>query len=209
MPYLRPLPRLRVHAATAALVALLLVVSFLPESTWVMDRPVHPTSVQPLTRPSGETFCTSFSINEATGLWATARHCVSSSEFALAGGYGEVVYRDIYWDMAVVQTAYRAPAIPLAGSSLQMGQAVVMYGYPKGSPVLIRTQGHVAGLLVPIPGAAYSTMFDLTGAGGNSGSPIVRNGSLVAVMWGKSTNSEHVLGVPFDAMVRVLGPFMR
>lgn len=177
---------------------------------------VNQDSIQPLQRSDGLTLCTAFSINQQDGLWATAKHCVTPSPegavtpFTLAGNYAETVYIDPHWEIAVVMSLWTAPVIPLSRAPLTVGETITMWGYPMGLPLLVRTQGTVGTPLMPlVDGGIFSTVFDVTYAPGNSGSPVLRNGEVVSVSWGGMKQSAHALGSPQDVTYRVLAPYTR
>lgn len=181
------------------------------------EKPIdYATSVLPLIGvEKSNTFCTTFSINEREGLWVTAKHCTLGDEgsltpppFTVDYAYAEVVYRDPHWDVAVIQSTLHRPGIPLARSPLVLNDAVVVYGYPQGLAVGVLTHGFVAALNEPLEGSSFTHMLDITVAGGNSGSPVLREGQVVGVLWGRFNESMHSMSTPDDALRRVLKPFV-
>lgn len=174
-------------------------------------------SVQPM-QLNGQTFCTAFSINEAEGLWATARHCVEAgaqmrqmTNTAPTLWYDryDVVYVDDVYDVAVIQADVRAPALQFAAVAPMVGDRVSVTGFPYGLRRLVRVSGTVAGRNVPLASTFPSDILDVTVAGGNSGSPVLNvDGALVGILWGKFTDSNHSISVPHHAVVRILTPFL-
>lgn len=165
------------------------------------------TSIQPM-QLSGQTFCTAFSINERDGLWATAKHCAEAVDMfavtgrgraTLGGEYMEVVRVSEHWDIAVLYSHRRAKAFEISESALEVGDEVDVIGFPyglSGSNGPSVTRGRVAAINVPIEEYHLSTILDVVVAGGNSGSPVLRAGKVVGILWGGFTESAHSLAVP-------------
>jgi hypothetical protein len=171
----------------------------------------RPDSVQPL-QNSGRTFCTAFSINERDGLWGTAGHCavitLKLGTVTIGGSRAEVIAIDPHWDLAVLQSDLRAPAIPLFAGELRVGDSVEIQGFPYGLAKKVTTFGRVAALAEPIDEYHVSNVLDVTVAGGNSGSPVLNNrGQLAGVLWGSFIDSPHSLAVPHFAVRMFFTPF--
>ena len=144
-----------------------------------------------------ETFvniCTASSINRAAHLWITAAHCVTG-----IGSEGrfiekqpvEVIVAKTDTDLAVIGV----PAY-IAGQELRRqlkpaywGQDIIVAGHPFGYDDLFVTRGYVANPKLLWTPQQYMA-FDVAGAPGNSGSPVVNlKGELVSVLqvgWGRS-----------------------
>lgn len=176
-------------------------------------------SVQAL-QVSGRTFCTSFSINEQAGYWATAAHC---AVYALEEGFdvtinGEPAYV-VYVgfpsaDVAVFRSTAHAPAYKLSHHNVSVGDDISIIGYPYG---IARTQtfGHVAAISIPIthPSTNYtmfSDILDITTAGGNSGSPVIdSHGEIVGILWGGFIQSPHSLSVTLTGVEQAIGSYFK
>lgn len=202
-------------SALARLFAALLLVTFLGGCSVTVRPDLAPSvptySVQPL-QMNGSNFCTAFSVNEAQGYWMTAAHCVDAAsmmqtmlggQMSLAGYPATVVYRDDYWDMAVVQSYFKAPALRLAPAAVRPGARITIIGFPYGVSQHVTVEGYLAARNLPIEDKHPSDVLDATVAGGNSGSPVLSGGYVVGVLWGRFIDSEHALGVPYEALKNV------
>jgi hypothetical protein len=171
-------------------------------------------SVMPL-QHDGATFCTAFSINEQDHLWLTARHCAAAvleGDWAITIGYDWAfpVYlspgRD---DLAVFQSNLPGKALALAGAPAGVLSEVEVWGFPYGLP-LTKTHGRVAARNVPVgPTSGISDLLDVTVAPGNSGSPVLQDGKVVGVVWGKFDSSNHAISVPYDVVKRLVGIYFK
>lgn len=183
-----------------------------------------PSPVQPMTL-GGEPFCTAFSINQRDGYWATAKHCAEGAQMAQAmamimgaeapalqiGGstWVEIVYVDTYADIAILRSDLKVKPFPLAKTPLRTGDPVVVWGMPYGLGAVLETRGTCAAPGVPIPGAFVSDILDVTVGGGNSGSPVLRKGEVVGIVWGGFKESPHALSTTQADTLRVLGPYIQ
>lgn len=167
----------------------------------------------------GATYCTVFSINERQGLWATAAHCaVAAFEMeqeqrtgsTIDGKPATIIYVDTFTDVAVFHAAAYAPAFKLAKQVTEVGEKIVIIGYPYGI-TRTRTEGTMAARDIPINHPMYalpviSDILDITVAGGNSGSPVLNaKGEVVGILWGGFTQSAHAISVPLEAVRRAIG----
>jgi S1-C subfamily serine protease len=185
-------------------------------------------SIQPI-QADGKTFCTVFSIDNSRGLWGTARHCADAAieldgqgyAITIAGYYAWTLDFDKNYDLAVMKSYAKRPAVrlspeapracnPFAGPC----EVFTMIGYPYGIGRVV-TQGVFGGLRFDIghplyEGNVYSDVYDITSAGGNSGSPIFNSHmEVVGVLWGGFTQSPHAIAVPYAMMKQFLGRFWR
>lgn len=209
MSFLRPVRSLVVAVLCLAL-------TFLP-ATAMAGRPSYAASIQPLQyvdERGTHVFCTAFSINAREGYYGTARHCAEGLmeiredglKVMLGGAPVVVISIDPNYDQAVLQSPKKSPALKLFDGELQVGMQLEVYGYPYGlGPAL--TIGTLAAKNIPIEGYHVSNILDLTVAGGNSGSPVIRSGKLAGVLWGKFTESNHSLAVPHEATYWFFLPF--
>jgi len=130
--------------------------------------------------------CTVTSINEKQHGWLTAAHCVADdAPRYIMGEKVRVVLRDPANDIAFLQTTrVSAPAVPLAKEAPAVKDAVCVVGYPLGFTFQVTTMGTVAALSAPLdPKELPYTLFNVTGARGNSGSLILNaNGEIVSVL---------------------------
>jgi hypothetical protein len=174
--------------------------------------PPPPLSIQPL-QHDGITFCTAFSINAQEHFWATAKHCARAAheyqwEMTIAGSWAAVFYVPPDPDDVVVLVAgVGAPAVRLAKTAPTVGDAVEIRGYPYGLGKLVTVRGIVAARMIPIPDRPFSDILDITVAGGNSGSPVLKDGKVVGVLWGRFLHSEHALSMPWESIQRAIGVY--
>ncbi len=202
-----------------SLLASLLLVSSLSVTTLARKASMD-QSVRPL-KYNGQTFCTTWSINEKQGYWATAAHCplfiahdrLDPSLVSIGNGWAYVVAISNNEDVAVYQASVHAPALLLAQYSAEVGDKIEVVGHPYGLFRLITTQGYMAGRMEPADHGNYiqvSDVLDVTVAGGSSGSPVMKtDGYVTGLLWGKFTDSDHALSVPLDALRRVLAGFLQ
>ena len=176
------------RALLAALLALLVLT--VPV---VAKLPSHPESITPLF--SGENvICTTWSVNEKKGLWATAAHClfswyeidgfvtaVPTANLNIKGTPVTGARADMDADLALMEADVHAPGLKF-GAYPHMGELMTVYGYPGGLNTPLASW-----LFVSNP---YVTFFDrdwmvLDGSvwPGHSGSPVLdKKGRVVAVV---------------------------
>jgi S1-C subfamily serine protease len=134
-------------------------------------------SIQPLQDGSGDTICTTFSINQQEGYWATAAHClIDDSDIPapltvhpvkIHGKDAILVFIDPALDIAVVQSSEHAPTIP-KGYQPVVDDKIMVYGYMFGGPSPTLFHGVIANLdLQDI------MVLDMRIGPGHSGSPIL------------------------------------
>lgn len=172
-------------------------------------------SVLPLQNEHFKTFCTAFSINEVERLWMTAKHCVEAAEergweMRLNKGWAEAVYISPgFDDIAILQAEYAGVALKLAEKAPQVGDDLYIQGFPYGLPVLVTTRGILAAKGLPIKGRPMSDILDITVAGGNSGSPVFKDGKVIGLLWGGFVNSPHSLSIPWETLKRLTSEYWR
>lgn len=146
-----------------------------------------------ITYASFDTICTAFSINERAKLWMTDHHCVEQpGTYYIRGEPVTIVTMNVKQDIAILKTIRAsAKGIPLAAKDIVVGDAISMYGYPLslGFPLLNTGIVSATNIMTPDPGLVYSgpyNIFQMVGANGNSGSPIVNEDEeLVGIeQWG-------------------------
>ena len=170
-------------------------------------------SIQPLQlEGTRRTFCTSFSIDEKAGLWATAGHCIAvmkeREELFTVGGYEATeVFVDYESDIAVVISKAHAKAFELAAVAPKVGDSVVVMGFPYGLPSLVTTTGKIAAQNIPLGRWGPVYILDVTVAGGNSGSPVLKGGKVVGVLVAKFVASEHSVSTTWETTKRLIGTF--
>ena len=173
------------------------------------------SSIMPLTTAEGRTFCTAFSIARDEHLWVTAGHCIA---FALEnqvdmriGGFWAIPIYAMFsptTDWAVIQSGAFAPALHLADSTPKVGDSVEIKGFPYGVGELVTVKGFVGARQVPPLGPyPISDILDITVAPGNSGSPVLKKGHVVGLLWGRFNDSEHSLSIPWEALRQHLSPY--
>lgn len=174
-------------------------------------------SIQPL-QMKGQTFCTAFAINGKEKLWATAKHCIQAADEALAydgdsfitlkGEPVTILFQSPGKDdIAVIQARVGGTPLQLALFSPDVGDNVMVAGYPYGLFGLVEVWGHIASRSVPLDGVPNSDILDITIAGGNSGSPVLMNGQVVGLLWGRFRESEHGVALPWENVKRLIGSY--
>lgn len=213
---------MRTALLTTVLAVSLLVNSNCALRSYHRDSLYLTNSVQALQRPGdvskGEraiaTFCTTFSINETEGIWATAQHCVRGAEqrgwgMTIHGVAVITIFHAPENDLALVQGDVHAPALPLATQAPAVGDRIEIRGFPYGMGYVV-TWGKVAARNIPLQheplGLIYNDILDVTGAPGNSGSPVLKDGYVVGVLWG-GFETPHSIGVPWEVVKRALGAY--
>ncbi len=148
-------------------------------------------SIQPLVRVNDDgekvNVCTAFSINETRGLWLTANHCYAGGE-QFAGSDVEWVGYNEKYDLAVFQGPH-VTALVLAIKAPEVGDEVVLSGYPHGSLDLITFFGRTSAVKARVMPTYTGSVFNILGLPGDSGSPILDNsGRVVGVAQVSSQN---------------------
>ncbi len=174
------LKRLKLLCAPLALALLL--------TTLVEGRPAFSASIQPLQDETGRTICTTWSINQQDGLWATAAHCVLSADEGpavkqvveprlLHGKPVVVVFYNAAQDLAVVRSPDSAPTMRM-GDAPKIGDKISVFGFFWGGPTPTLFQGTVANLSL-----RNYMIYDMRGGPGHSGSPVTNAlGEVVSVL---------------------------
>ena len=166
-------------------------------------------SVQPL-QFEGDTFCTAFSINEAEGLWASAKHCAvfvleKKLPVTIGGVWAMPVYLAPMDDISVWQSAKHAPALRLADKAPKVGDLVRIEGYPMGLFRLIESRGFVAARQEPTDNGV-SDVLDIAVYGGSSGSPVLNSqDEVVGLLWGGWPGTGFALSVPWETVLKLIG----
>jgi S1-C subfamily serine protease len=171
-------------------------------------------NIQPLRTQDGQTFCTAFAINQVERLWATAGHCADAAakrdwEMRIAERPATAVFvkYDATRDYAILQAEVAGRPLLLANVAPQVDDVLVIKGFPYGLPALAVTRGTLAAKSVPIPNRPISDVLDITVAGGNSGSPVLKDGKVVGILWGGFLASPHSLSIPWETLRRELAVY--
>lgn len=130
--------------------------------------------------------CTVWKVEMQRSLWVTANHCVRNElqPYYIGRVPASVWRRQPEIDLAALQTKAdpSIPALKIA-DKLDWTRPLIMAGHPYGIKDLIITRGWVAGQGdQDVFGVRRYTYFDITGYGGNSGSPILQDGKVVSVL---------------------------
>jgi S1-C subfamily serine protease len=166
-------------------------------------------SVQPLWNRT-QNMCTTWSINQAKGLWATAAHCVDPEyDFYrdIAGQPVTVVKVDPKLDLALLHADnVSAPALRL-GKVPEMGDEITVIGFPMGWAIPVATWGHVSWPLLQkgwAPEWGFDNMIlDIRVLPGHSGSPVIDgHGKVISVVQGVVMvgSGGITLGIPYQTM---------
>jgi S1-C subfamily serine protease len=140
--------------------------------------------------------CTVSQINKTYGYWLTAAHCVDDPrlEYRIMDEVVVVMVVDVAHDLAILSTpTVRAGATlklatkaPVFNSDEQ--EQVRVAGYPLGYETPFLTHGFLTNPALTLDGQVFA-IFQLVGAPGNSGSPIVNNKdevvSVLQIGWGQ------------------------
>ena len=153
--------------------------------------------------------CTTFSINEARGLWLTAYHCVDDRQTYLVNGEEATVF--LYDDIEDVAVLYapkaHAQAIPFCNEAPEKGDKVYVIGHTYGWDQKTYLTGIVAnpyqGFKMFGPNGDMIkgfTIFAIDGvAPGNSGSPVIKgNCGVVSVV--QRGGDGLTLGITWDKL---------
>ncbi len=135
--------------------------------------------------------CTATHINDQYGYWLTAAHCLV--EIGPEGRYimsqpAEVVAISTDMDLAVFRVeGVHTKVLKLSKEPMYVEQDLIIAGHPFGYKDLYVTKGWVSnpGILLD----KFYCAFNVTGAPGNSGSPVMNSkGEIVSVLqigWGR------------------------
>lgn len=130
--------------------------------------------------------CTASSINQEQSLWLTAAHCVAGGDDRYIGGIKvEIVEQKDSIDLAVVKVpGLKVKAIKFAKKGPAVGDLIMVAGHPLGLKPLFLTIGYVANPSAWFDdGDRFYMLYGVTGAPGNSGSPVVnKKGELVSLL---------------------------
>ena len=187
------------------------------------SHPFPASSIQPLQLISEDkanrTICTAFSINEEKGFWATAGHCVVFWTFPEDGkgdptlnfrdiGIHDIevepVFVDVPGDVAVVQSVFHAPTIPLGEQPvIDLNKdlpEVTLYGYMFGQDPTI-FKGRIANLhlVLQVP----YMVFDSHCGGGHSGSPVLDKHNEVISILQIQVVGGFCGGAPYETMSKL------
>lgn len=149
-------------------------------------------SVQPLVW-AGDNHCTTFSINEAQGYWSTCNHCVEGAKgepMYIAGELATVLMVNEANDTAVLVSTAHAPRLRLSPQAPRIstlthrGEPLTIIGHPFGLVGLVQpafvTHGEFINVFEDEDGVWG--MYDLTAAGGNSGSPVLGSNGVIGTL---------------------------
>lgn len=132
--------------------------------------------------------------------WITAAHCILDED---TGAYqdrdyqinGKRVYPENWLfpqDIASLSSDVDAPGLSLAPSQGEVGDVLLIRGYPLGWKFLLTTFGHMGALSVSFPEDAegvYYNLYVVPAAPGNSGSPVFNTHDevlgLLQIGWGR------------------------
>lgn len=117
--------------------------------------------------------CTSFSIHENKGLWATAAHCVHDGDM-VEGTKVRWVAVDTKKDLAVYQANSRV-ALHIAIKEPEIGDRVSLTGYPYGALDPVTFYGYVANPRTRFQLDSFIALYNILGLPGDSGGPILDN----------------------------------
>jgi serine protease Do len=185
---------------------------------------VRPATSVPPVQPlqfQQQTYCTTWSINERQGYWATNAHCAVLLRFLQAkyntmstidGRAAAVIYMDSFTDTAVLHADAHAEAYRLARKDPEVGDSVRVIGFPLAI-ALTTTNGYIAarGLWFyheTFDNYVLSDMLDITTAPGNSGSPVLdKRGEVVGLLWGGINGYALSASIPLDSLRTSIGRF--
>ena len=188
---------------------LAVVLCFSSPQAWPTEQ-----SILPL-KSDGHAFCTAFSINAKEKLWATARHCAAFAQqhdldVTIDGYWALPIYVSPDNDLAVFQSGAKGVPLTLSAYAPEVGDKVLVSGYPWGLPVLVETRGTVAVRFIVVMGSGASDILDIAVAPGNSGSPVLNSqGQVIGVLWGMSDKGGHAFSITWETVRRQLGPFFQ
>ena len=139
--------------------------------------------------------CTVSQINKKEQYWITAAHCVvdigEEGRFVDGLKVGLVdVQKEM--DLAVIRVPglIAKEELRLTGTPASWNTPIIIVGHPFGYPDPFVTRGYVANPLATLSSGYRFMIFDVAGAPGNSGSPVLnRDGELVSILqigWGQS-----------------------
>lgn len=167
-------------------------------------------SVSALRQEDEAPYCTAFSINADRGYWMTARHCAPKGSGETVGLMKQpalTIYSDPAYDIAVVSSLSRSPALHMAATAPEEGDWVFSSGYgPRGvNEHLAFRRGFVL-----FPELQWQSdrnqhmVAALLSAPGDSGSPLVNTaGELVGVLWGWNPVNRTTWAAPQTEVARV------
>lgn len=158
-------------------------------------------SVQPLVqiREDGPTnVCTGFSINRPKGYWLTANHCWF--EGALFHGRAiEWVAFDEKVDLAIF-VAESVPSLKLAIKAPNVGDDVLVMGYPYGALDLLTFFGRVSHPNARLSNDLTALVLNIVALPGTSGGPILDTSGRVVGVAQNSNRAGAAWSVPWVAL---------
>lgn len=193
------------------LIPILLVAAFLALAPTVVADEVAPflplASVQPLQFVDDDhhlvNICSSFSINQEKGYWATANHCVHEG-VEVDGVAVKFIYQDETRDLAVYE-GRKVKAIKVAGIEPKVGDEVILIGYPYGALDPLVFYGHTSNPLARLTPVLTAAVYNVLGLPGDSGGPILNKDFELVGMAQMSTMSGACYGTPWRDIIATLG----
>ena len=177
---------------TTLLVSLLLV---LPVTAGV-SKPASFNSIRPLQRDildwnTGLVYrantCTVFSINEKHKFWLTAAHCLRHGPVFIDNTSTFITAIDEANDLVVLTAPkLKVRALKMATQAPTWRDKVLLIGHPFGLNPIFMVPGEIANpdaYLGPIDTSDKNyALFSAPCAGGNSGSPVLKDGKVISVL---------------------------
>jgi hypothetical protein len=158
-----------------------------------------------VTLNSGDGYCSAFSVNEETGIFMTADHCLDA-DMLINDHKVDILAMNGIVDLALIRADVHIPALIL-GEQPPQDSEVKLIGYVKKNPVTFTLS--ILGVTQPGEDGPFMFIFggSLHAVGGMSGGPIVdTKGQVVSVILGYVGEDANIagdtLGVFYPAMVR-------
>lgn len=150
--------------------------------------------------------CTSFSINEARHLWATAAHCNHEGQTTPTKDKVFYIYSNTDNDVAVY-SANPAPALHLAPHQPEVGDPVMLIGYPYGTADPLVAFGRVSASRARLTQDYTGDVYDMIALPGNSGGPILDNSNRVVGIAQRTQGPGLAYGTPYREVIDALKEF--
>ena len=188
----------------------IVIALFILTTSSIAKQYVPYNSIQPIQQLDDEgilkNVCTSFSINKAKGYWLTARHCALDGTMFHNKPITWIGYNDAL-DLAIFEADFM-DSIKLATGPPQVGDEVIIIGYPLGSIDPIVFFGRVSNPLARVDATQTKAIFNLIGLPGNSGGPILdKSGRLIGI--GQLSNGAGLAwGISWKALADSLQGFI-